>query len=717
MKSGTPMNDGLAKSLLGFLRKSLDAPFLEFEGTPTFLSKGAEADIYAISLSDPHGETEWGSVPLVCRLAIRSEGITGRDVTQDDHRIRRMVAFQNAVAALGYPAPRVVAAGTRHDGLKVPFLVMERLKGRMAAVYLGWTILLWIGAVLVGCFSPAPLLTTLVFTVAGSIGILVTLGYSARALVRLHRLTAAPLLERLKGQGFSSEEIEFGLSNLEVLGRQIEQSGAGKLAPGLEWLRAHMPPTGEGKVICHVDHHCGNVMLSNWGISGLIDWNEAIVADPEYDIAWNRVVNLVVRLLIPHGNPVVRLVLPMLICLSRLTHRLQECLYRASSGLEPEKVRYYTAFHALRTLATLAEHEHRGLPATLMPSSAHARRGLRRRIRRATGLAIADGYLTIDPLAAEHFLNAMSGKGGDWTVSEPLLREAVEADANFTEAYRMLATSYRERLGGEMPIREAASAAHAAIGRAMALEPDAPRILLTQGSICLTLDLDYARAEALLEKALQESPGLDWCDLLLAQIALREGRDREALMRLGSVSDSASGGDPGFLDTYAWLLFVAREYDRSLQIYVQASGLTKDAQARARNLRGRIAAHICLGKTEEAAPLLSKAWGLDGGVTPEAYIWPLATIGERERAERLLADSQDKHRQIPANGHLALGDIDNTFKTIRDAIEDQDELVLDGLRTAEAWDDIRDDPRFDDMLELLGSKETHTEKYLRDTTT
>jgi len=65
-------------------------------------------------------------------------------------------------------------------------------------------------------------------------------------------------------------------------------------------------------------------------------------------------------------------------------------------------------------------------------------------------------------------------------------------------------------------------------------------------------------------------------------------------------------------------------------------------------------------------------------------------------------------------GHLALGDIDNTFKSIQAGIEDHNQRLLDGLIVAEWWNPIRDDPRFHDMLELLDSKVTHTKQYLRD---
>ena len=61
-----------------------------------------------------------------------------------------------------------------------------------------------------------------------------------------------------------------------------------------------------------------------------------------------------------------------------------------------------------------------------------------------------------------------------------------------------------------------------------------------------------------------------------------------------------------------------------------------------------------------------------------------------------------------------MGDIDNTFKSIRSGIEDHNHILLDSLIVAELWNPVRDDPRFDDMLKLLDSKVTHTEQYLRD---
>ena len=123
-----------------------------------------------------------------------------------------------------------------------------------------------------------------------------------------------------------------------------------------------------------------------------------------------------------------------------------------------------------------------------------------------------------------------------------------------------------------------------------------------------------------------------------------------------------------------------------------------------------------LGRIEEARPFVVQAWDLDRRVHPETYISLFARIGEGERSMRILNDPQYDltNNYFIALGYLALGDIDNTFKTIETAIENHNVFLIDSLMTAEWWDEIRDDPRFDDMLALLDSKVTHTEEYLKD---
>ena len=123
-----------------------------------------------------------------------------------------------------------------------------------------------------------------------------------------------------------------------------------------------------------------------------------------------------------------------------------------------------------------------------------------------------------------------------------------------------------------------------------------------------------------------------------------------------------------------------------------------------------------LGRADEATPFIDEAWSLDGGTSPERFIDLFAYTGDVEESRKILTNSNfhlTDHDSL-ARGYLALGEIDNCFKSIQAGIDDQHEYLIDSLTVAEWWNPIRDDPRFDEMLELLDSKVTHTEQYLRD---
>jgi len=304
------------------------------------------------------------------------------------------------------------------------------------------------------------------------------------------------------------------------------------------------------------------------------------------------------------------------------------------------------------------------------------------------------------------------GEGGDWALYEQFLKKAVEADPDYSEPYGFLAQIYLGRLGGTMSLQEARIAAHAAASKSLELNPKSNDGLLALGLIYLYMDLDYANAETILKQG--PSHNFTWPHGL-ARIALREGRTKEALRFMATASELGANylrGD--FLNAYGWFLLVAGDYEQALKVTAEAVSMTESSSARAFTLRIQATALLGLGGVEKARPLLAEAWDLDGSLNPGAYISLFVGVGDKERAERILADLQNENKFIPAKGYLALGDIDNTFKGIEAAIEDYSAGMIDSLRTAEWWDPIRDDPRFDEMLKLLDSKETHTEQYLKD---
>ena len=88
--------------------------------------------------------------------------------------------------------------------------------------------------------------------------------------------------------------------------------------------------------------------------------------------------------------------------------------------------------------------------------------------------------------------------------------------------------------------------------------------------------------------------------------------------------------------------------------------------------------------------------------------WVLATIGEEDEATKLLAEVFELSRtryvtpQIPGMVYAALGDQDNAFAHLEQAIQDRS-MIASALR-GPRMDGIRSDPRFQRLFERMGLK-------------
>src|SRR3989454_12667568 len=110
--------DELDARLREHLQPTLGAPRLEFAERPTRLTGGFDTRIFAFRLA---GAPAAFAGPLILRLL---------DAHHDPARALHERATQNALAELGYPAPRVLLASADARILGGPFLIMERLAGQ-----------------------------------------------------------------------------------------------------------------------------------------------------------------------------------------------------------------------------------------------------------------------------------------------------------------------------------------------------------------------------------------------------------------------------------------------------------------------------------------------------------------------------------------------------------------------------------------------------------
>ena len=237
------MREELAPRLLDYLRAAVDRPRLDYAEAPAPVRGGFDTEIFTFSLN---GAVPALSGPLVLRVLAPYH---------DPRRALRERAVQNAVAGMGFPAPRAPLASADPGVLGGAFLVMERRPGRplLAARRLGIASLLMETHLRLHALDPSPVLAALERAVPGS-----------AALVSLD-------------------------GHLGQLAARVDGHLPG-LEPALRWLLDHRPDPSGARAICHGDFHPQNLLWHQREISAVLDWPDVLVADPVYDVAATKVI-------------------------------------------------------------------------------------------------------------------------------------------------------------------------------------------------------------------------------------------------------------------------------------------------------------------------------------------------------------------------------------------------------------------------------------------
>jgi aminoglycoside phosphotransferase (APT) family kinase protein len=265
----------VAAPLLRELRGHLDGS-LALTRPPEQLRGGFSADLFAFDVDRPPRQ-------LVLRLL------------DDDDSAMREARIQAHVEALGYPAPRVVLAGSSDSAFGRPFLVLVRATGRTpldAAGKLGVPKL----------FREIP-------------AILATL------MADLHALPIGDLV--YDGTAAALADVEPGAARDWLLRREL---------------------TREPAVVAHGDLHGANLLVDAGGVTAVLDWELATVAPAEYDVARTACI----LALLPGVPTVARRML------TRPAARTAERFVGAYSMRRPvdgERLRWYEVLHAARLLA------------------------------------------------------------------------------------------------------------------------------------------------------------------------------------------------------------------------------------------------------------------------------------------------------------------------------------------------------------------------------
>lgn len=311
MASAPPDEAPVAEPLLTHLRAQLNAPGLIYAEEPEPISGGFDNRIFSLRLIGAPPEM---SGPLILRIFRPGNPWTTVD---SGKRARFETAVQNAVAGLGYPAPRVLYVWTGEDALGAAFMIVQRVPGRM--------------------LNDAMLsASTTIFRAPALI---------AGAHVALHRLDPGHVRAAVADEGLPAEVLSVD-DWLEHFARIAGETGMHGLDEGVNWLRANRPPETAPPVVCHGDFHPLNLVLDRGEITGVIDWPWTRIAPAEYDVGATIAI-------FRHGPvELPELLTPIITQIrERMVRRYLEA-YEAARPLDHAALAYY---EALRSLGFLLE--------------------------------------------------------------------------------------------------------------------------------------------------------------------------------------------------------------------------------------------------------------------------------------------------------------------------------------------------------------------------
>jgi aminoglycoside phosphotransferase (APT) family kinase protein len=210
----------------------------------SLISSNPESSVYAFNLNYQEKGADKSDAMI---LKTFSDDVYGKDRTLKERHALKQLHYR------GYPVPRPIASEIDAAHIGMPFIIMERVPGKL------------LGEVLADTpeAEQQTLLTSFV-----------------QLLVDLHTMNLKALVENLLVQD------EYTLIKRELYNLRTLVAPYDALAPVLAWLNEHRDwvPCSRPS-INHRDFHPWNVLLTDEGKLSVIDWGWQI-SDPRADLAW-----------------------------------------------------------------------------------------------------------------------------------------------------------------------------------------------------------------------------------------------------------------------------------------------------------------------------------------------------------------------------------------------------------------------------------------------
>jgi serine/threonine protein kinase/Tfp pilus assembly protein PilF len=283
--------------------------------------------------------------------------------------------------------------------------------------------------------------------------------------------------------------------------------------------------------------------------------------------------------------------------------------------------------------------------------------------------------------------------------------QAVQLDPGYALAYVGLADNYQYRSNGDLAPGEAQPKSEAAAKKALAMDPTLAEAHITLGLVKLYYEWNWAEAENELKRAIEMKPNSALAHQMYANLLTSTARFDQALeqLRLAKQLDPLS---VVIIGVTGWTLSNARRYDEAIAEFRKALELDPNDGFTHFNL-GQ--AYEFKGDLSNALAELQKAYESDRSnhLILAALGHTYATAGRRADAEKMIAQLEEMSKQRFVSPYFigavyaGLGEKDRAFEFLEKAYQIRaDALVF--LNVDPLVDDLRPDPRFQDLLRRIG---------------
>jgi serine/threonine protein kinase/tetratricopeptide (TPR) repeat protein len=311
------------------------------------------------------------------------------------------------------------------------------------------------------------------------------------------------------------------------------------------------------------------------------------------------------------------------------------------------------------------------------------------------------------PAAYEAYLKGRyhlnEGTEHDSRKARQYFEQAAQIDPNYASAYAGLADYYWST--DELPPQVAMPQAKQYALKALETDPTLAEAHTTLGAVRCFADWNWPEAEREFRRALELTPGNVEAHRMFSAYLSGMGRAEEALAEIRRAQEL----DPLSVATQVtvgWTFYYARRYDQAAEQCQKVLELEPNS----------VGGHDCLGLTylakrvyERAIEECRRAANLSGNDLTRAVdlARAYALAGNRVEAQNVLDELRARAKQsyVPPSSfaaiHVALGEKKQGLAWLEKAYSERDPYLA-RLKVEPAFDSVRSDPGFQDLMRRLG---------------